>query len=179
MSEIVERVRAFVEGECKKPGAKYGPAYEGHFIPMHKYSVELAKKLNADIEIVEIAAWLHDIGSIINGREEHHITGAKIAEQKLKELGYPIERIQRIIACILNHRGSVNNERATLEERIVAEADALSNFDNIGGMFEAACVYEHRHQQDAAKSVLIKLTNKYNQLSQEGKELVKPKYEAA
>ncbi len=177
-NNIVEEVRKFVEGECKKPGAKYGPAYEGHFVPMHKRAIELAKKWGADLEIVEIAAWLHDIGSTIDGRENHHITGAKIAERKLIEWDYAFEKIEQIKYCILHHRGSVGDNGKTIESRVIIEADALSNFDNIGGIFEAALVYEGLHQQDASKSVLTKLKNKYDQLSLEAKELVKLKYEA-
>jgi len=51
-----------------------------------KYVVQealvLAKKYNADTEIVELAAMLHDIVLIAkNGtRKEHHITGAEMAE---------------------------------------------------------------------------------------------------
>ena len=178
-NNIVEEVRKFVEAECKKPTAKYGPAYEGHFIPMHKRAVESAEKLGADLEIVGVTAWLHDIGSIIVGRDDHHITGAEIAEKKLKELGYPKEKIEQVKHCILNHRGSVGMNGETVESQIIIEADTLSGFDNLGGLFEAALVYEGLHQKDAVKSVLKKLKRKYNQLSEESRELVQDKYDAA
>ncbi|MCK4919385.1 MAG: hypothetical protein KAS01_03275, partial [Candidatus Pacebacteria bacterium] len=72
---IVEQVRQFVEDECKKPTSKYGSEpYLFHFVPVHKYAKVLAEKLGVDSEIVELSAWLHDIGSIIDGRENHHIT---------------------------------------------------------------------------------------------------------
>ena len=51
-------------------------------------------------------------------------TGAKVAEEKLKELGYPIEKIELVRKCILNHRGSQQNFRDSIEEQILAEADA-------------------------------------------------------
>jgi uncharacterized protein len=107
-----------VEEECKKPTSKYGyEPYPCHFVPMVKYAKKLAKRLKADEEVVEIAAWLHDVGSIIYGRDNHHITGAKIAEEKLKELGYPPEKkIELVKKCILNHRGSKQNKRETIEE---------------------------------------------------------------
>jgi uncharacterized protein len=177
---IIEAVKNFVEAECRKPESKYG--YEPflfHFTPVVKYAGELADKLGGDREVIEIAAWLHDIGSIISGREDHHITGAKIAGEKLAELGYPAEKIALVQKCILNHRGSQAGLRETIEEKIVAEADAMSNFDNIAGIFKAAFVYEHLDQGAAKQAVLRKLENKWNKLHfEESKEIIRPKYEA-
>jgi len=183
MNNIVEQIREFVEEECKKPTAKYGyEPYEFHLVPTHKYAKKLAEKLGADVEIVEISAWLHDIGSIINGRKNHHITGAEIAEQKLRELGYPAEKIEKVKTCILNHRGSVSNSEGlrSCEEKIISDADALSHFDNHGGLFKAAFIYENLNQGEAMESILSKLNRSWNKLSfPESKELIKPKYEAA
>jgi len=179
-NKIIEKIREFVEEECKKPTSKYGyDPYPHHFMPVVKYSKLLAEKLSANIEIVEIAAWLHDIGSIMHGRENHHITGAEIAEKKLRELGYAEEKIALVKQCILNHRGSVKNERITSEEMAVAEADAMSHFDNIGGLFMAAFVFENHNQGSAAASVKQKLKNSWEKLSPIAKEIIKPRYEAA
>jgi uncharacterized protein len=177
--DIVEEIKKFVEEECKKPTSKYGhEPFEFHFIPMVNYAKLLAKELNADLEVVEIAGWLHDIGSIIYGRENHHITGAEIAEKKLSELNYPAEKIKLVKKCILNHRGSREDIRETIEEQIIADADAMSNFDNISGIFKAAFVFENQTQGEAKKSTLKKLKNKWNQLSDRSKELVRTKYDA-
>ena len=163
--DIIEEVRMFVEEECKKPTSCYGyEPFEHHFAYVVKHAQELADKLNADKEVVTLAAWMHDIGSIIHGRENHHVTGAEIAEAKLKELGYDEEKTQLVKKCILNHRGSQNNNQESLEEKIVAEADAMSNFDNISGIFKAAFVYEKCEQGEAAEAVKRKLENKWNKL---------------
>ena len=179
--EIVEEIRKFVEEECKKPTSKYGyEPFEFHFVPMVAYAEALADDLGADKEIVSIAGWLHDIGSIVESREDHHISGARIAEEKLQDLGYPAEKIELVKKCILNHRGSMSNKRESLEEKIIVEADVMSNFDNLAGIFKAALVYEYMTQQEAKVAVRKKLQNKYNQLSfDKSKELIKPKYEAA
>ena len=177
---IIAEIKAFVENECKKPGSKYGhDPYIYHFIPTVKYAEKLSEKLGGDKEIIIIASWLHDIGAIIYGRTDHHITGAKIAEKKLNELGYPIEKIELVKKCILNHRGSQKNNAESIEEQIVAEADILSNFDNIGGIFKAALVYEGKTQGEANDSVREKLENKWKQLHFESsKKIIRPKYEA-
>jgi uncharacterized protein len=178
---VVEKIREFVEEECKKPSSKYGyEAYENHFVFVVKNAKILAEKLNVDEELVEIAAWLHDIGSILCGRENHHINGAEIAEKKLKEFGYPEEKILLVKNCILNHRGSVNNKKEHVEEKIIADADAISNFNNLSGIFKAAFIFENKNQEEAKESIKKKLIGNWNKLSlQESKELIKPKYEAA
>ena len=147
---------------------------------MVNYAEKLADELGGDKEVILIAAWLHDIGSIIYGREDHHITSAKVAEEKLKELQYPADKIELIKKCILNHRGSQQNGRDSIEEQIIAEADVLSNFDNIAGIFKAAFIYEDKTQGEAKDSVRQKLERKWKQLYFENsKKIIKPKYEAA
>jgi uncharacterized protein len=179
--DIVTKVREYVETECKKPSSHYG--YEPfifHFGPVVIYATQLADKFGADVEIVQLAGWLHDIGAIEMGRKDHHINGARIAGKVLERFDYPKDRIELVQKCILNHRGSVNNHKESMEEKIVAEADVLSNFDNISGIFKAAFIYENLDQGAAQKAALKKLENKYNQLSfEDSKKLIKPKYEAA
>ncbi len=178
---IVITIKNYVENECKKPSSKYGyEPFPFHFVPMAKYAEELAEELGGDKEIIMIAAWLHDIGSILYGREDHHITGAKIAEEKLMKLKYPVEKIEIVKKCILHHRGSMQNDRNSIEEQIIAEADVMSNFDNISGIFKAAFVYENMTQDEAKDSVKQKLERKYNQLHfEKSKDIIRPKYEAA
>jgi uncharacterized protein len=116
---------------------------------------------------------------VINGREDHHITGAEIAEKKLRELNYPQEKIELVKKCILNHRGSQDNDRESIEEKIIAEADTMSNFDNLAGIFKAAFIYEDKNQGEAAESVLKKLEKKWEKLHfEKSKKIIKPKYEA-
>jgi putative nucleotidyltransferase with HDIG domain len=178
--EIIEEIRKYVESECKKSTSKYGyEPYNGHFVPVVKYSKILAKEKNADMEIVEISAWLHDIGSIIYGREDHHITGAEIAEKKLVELKYNKDKIEKVKHCIISHRGSKEIKRESVEAEILADADSMSHFDNIGGIYMAAFLYENLNQTDANKCVKNKLINSFNKLSSEAKTIIKPKFEAA
>ena len=178
---IVKEVRKFVEDECKKPSSKYGyEPFTFHFTPVAEYAGKLADELGADKEVVLLAAWLHDIGSIVHGRDDHHITGAKIAEKKLKELEYSEEKIELVKKCILNHRGSTKTKRKSLEEQILAEADTMSNLNNISGIFKAAFVFEKMNQGEAEASVRKKLENKWKQLRfKKSKQMIRPKYEAA
>lgn len=178
---IVEEVRKFVKGECEKPNARYPTAYNFHFKSMHNIAKKMAMDFGADVEVVEIATWLHDIGSVMEGRENHHITGAKIAENKLRELGYPEDKIKQVKECILNHRGSKEsqNKRLSIEAKIISEADALDSFNDVSKQFLITLVHEKLNLEDAKKSVINKLRNKWDQLEFDySKKLVKPKFDA-
>ena len=185
MVEIVEEVRKFVEDECEKHSLEK-EILENHFKPVVNYcrliSEGLIKEGNEiDLEALELAAWLHDIGSIIFGRENHHVTGAEVAEKELQKLNYPQEKIKKIKKCILNHRGSQQNNRESIEEKILVDADAIPCFDHIEGQFlwviEADGIKKQKEVKEKVKSKMI---NSWNKLSfEESRELIKPKYEAA
>jgi len=181
MKDIVGKVKNYVKKECRKPTSCYGfDPFQYHFIPMVKYAEMLACEFKADKEIVLISAWLHDIGSIMFGRKDHHLTGSRVARELLTRFDYPSERINLIEKCITNHRSSTASKRVTLEEKIIAEADALSNFDNIPGIFKAAYIYENLSQGEAKVSVRNKLERKYDQLYfEKSKLIIKPKFDAA
>ena len=54
---IVDKIKQFVETECKKPTSKYGyEPFSAHFVPMVSYAKQLSKELGGDEEIILIAA---------------------------------------------------------------------------------------------------------------------------
>ena len=179
--DIVRSIRTYVEEECKKPESHYGyEPFPCHFVPMVHRAKTLAEHLGGDQEVIEISGWLHDLGSIVYGREDHHITGAKLAEEKLQSLGYPAPKIALVKNCILHHRGSIASPRHSIEEQIIAEADVMSCFDNIAGLFSAALIYEKLSQEEARLSVREKFQRKREQLHFEASQkMIRPKYEAA
>ena len=138
----------------------------------------MAKKYGADIEIVIIAAWLHDIASVTdyNLYAEHHIYGTQIAEEILQRFDYEEGRIQKVQKCILNHRGSVKNNKLTLEELCVADADAISHFDNVPGLLYLAYVRRGLDIEEGKAFVKNKLERSFQKLSDLSKEFYWDKY---
>lgn len=55
-----------------------------------------------DIELAKIAAYLHDIGNLVN-RTDHSQSGAVMAFRILDNLGMPSEDIAKIVTAIGNH----------------------------------------------------------------------------
>ena len=83
-----------------------------------------AKIPEADSEIVELAALLHDIARpeelASQGRVCHAAAGAKIAEKLLLELGAPPESAARVAAAVRSHRYRDEVAPETPEARIVS-----------------------------------------------------------
>jgi uncharacterized protein (TIGR00295 family) len=103
-----------------------------HSLLVRDIAVEIAKRANANVKLVEAGALLHDIGRSKTHGIMHGVEGARIA----KRLGLPEE----IIDIIEHHLGAgISLEEAkelglppkdytpkTLEEKIVAHADNLT-----------------------------------------------------
>lgn len=102
--------------------------FKYHIKLVVKYARKLARATGADLELVELGAWLHDIGRPID-RENHEIVGAAEAEKILSELEYPEKRAKKVARIIQVHRSSKGAKPETIEEEIVANADALAHFD--------------------------------------------------
>jgi len=180
MSEITEKIKEELLKRCEKSREKNGyDFWNEHIKYVVNNSLMLAEKYNADKEIVELGALLHDISmpSGIGSKEEHHIEGAKIAEELLSQLNYPKDKIEHVKKCVLNHRGSVTNIKDTIEEQCVADADVIAHFDCIPSLFEFAYKEKRMSTQEGAESVKNKLERDFNKLSPMSKEVLKNRYE--
>jgi uncharacterized protein len=128
------RIQKIVEQEHTKEDVLY------HIKVVVANGLKLAEIYNADKEVVEIACWLHDIArakGLTPGEDNnHHISGTKKAEEILLNLNYPKDKIKKITQCILAHRGAKNEyPPQTIEEKIVANADAMAHFDSFLNLF--------------------------------------------
>ncbi len=170
---IIEKIKEIVRKEADDWDWNY------HIPIVVKYSKILAKKMGADEEVVEIAAWLHDITRLNGGDETHHITGPVEAERILKGLGYPQDKIERIKHCINSHRGSQSIKRETVEAECVASADAMCHFDTIVPLFYLNMVKHSRDIEETRNWMKDKVERSWKKIIPEAREIVKDKYEAA
>ena len=77
--KIIYDINKLLNNICDDGRMKY------HIIPVVNISLEMAEKLGADKEVVEISAYLHDVMRILGDKENHHITGAKYAREFLEK----------------------------------------------------------------------------------------------
>lgn len=181
-NDLIRKITEFVEEICKSPSNFYTyTAWTHHIVLVVKNAKQLAAKISADEEIVEIAALLHDIASVTdkNLYEEHHIHGAAIAEKILSENQYPEKKIQLVKQCILNHRGSRPRNKLSNEELCVADGDTMAHFDSISSLFNLALTVHKLGIDEAESFVMNKLERSWKKLSPMARELVEERYNAA
>ena len=108
-----------------------------HVLRVYRTAEHLARVEGADLEIVQTAALLHDVCGAMPGskaRAEHHIASAVFAGDVLQKAGWPAERISAVQHCIRAHRfrGSTDEPPATLEAKVIFDADKLDVLGAIG-----------------------------------------------
>lgn len=175
----IGKIRDLVHEEVKK---SVDPAqWEFHFLPVHNWSLLLAEKFNANKEVVELAAWLHDYTRVRDGLKDHQITGAIEAKRILTEMGYSDKMTEHVHDCIRTHQVRKNEDPpATIEAKIIATADSFAHYENIPWLITV----HYRKHQDAKKAiewVLDKIENGWNQkvCIPESRPLIQETYEKA
>ena len=90
----------------------------------------------ADPEVLELAAYLHDIGRFYQDESKgticHAEKGAEMAHELLEQ--YPLSAEQKInvLHCIRSHRFRGNSHPETLEAKVLFDADKLDAIGAIG-----------------------------------------------
>jgi uncharacterized protein len=172
-----------VENEVKVKIEEYKMNSDDHFDFWNEHikyvyaeSRDLAQKYDADVEIVSLGALLHDIALIckVGDRKDHHVNGAILANDILDKYGYPSNKKEKVLGCILNHRSSKN--ATCIEELCVSDADILAHFDNIPMLFNTAFNKCHINLSEVRSWMKECFENDYNDLSDKTKEAFKNKY---
>ena len=94
-----------------------------HVMMVIQQSLDIASKLDVDIDMVYTIAAYHDTG-LCEGREHHHEVSTRIikADKALRQW-FTEEQIQTMADAAEDHRASAKQAPRTIYGRIVAEAD--------------------------------------------------------
>jgi uncharacterized protein len=107
-----------------------------HVLRVYKVAEKLAVEEGADLEIVRVAALLHDVAGSAPGsetRENHHIHSAEYAGRVLIAEGWPEDQIKAVQHAIRAHRFRSGGEAPeTVEARCIFDADKLDVIGAIG-----------------------------------------------
>lgn len=177
---IIEQITTLVRQKSDEYQANDPGQYDfwnGHLKYVYHEATELAKRYGADLEIVQLGALLHDIALLekVGTKADHHENSKKLAEQILREYGYPEDKLERVLGCVLHHRSSKNAEN--LEELCVADADILAHFDNIPMLFDAAYNLHKMVGMDNVREFMRETFEKdFDDLSERTKAEFEPKY---
>ena len=182
MNKIIEDIYKEIKKRCMLPSNAYGiVAWDHHIEIVYKIARSICNEYGANYDIVCLAALLHDIASVTNKdwTENHHLIGAQIAEELLSKYNLSEEDVNLIKKCILNHRGSKLKEKTTPEEICIADADAMAHFYSVPSLLRMVYVEKNMSIDEGADFVLKKLERSYNKLSENGKKIITPQYEAS
>jgi uncharacterized protein len=107
-----------------------------HTLRVYVLSERIGKAEGADMDVVKIAAYLHDIGRGVqdqsSGKVCHAAEGSILARPIVAMLALSDFQKDNIIHCIRSHRFRGNYEPETLEAKVLFDADKLDSIGAIG-----------------------------------------------
>ena len=125
--EILDSAQIFIKNQFS--GETTGHDYY-HIKRVVKLAKQIGKEENADLFLVELAAWLHDVGDykLHEGMDKSE----ELISEFLFELNLPQETISQILEIISQVSFSKGNLSTSLEAKIVQDADRLDALGAIG-----------------------------------------------
>jgi len=169
-----------------------------HVDRVYKMCIHIGKIENADLEVLELAAILHDIArkeeKLSNGEICHALEGAKKAKVLMEKHDIADDVIGKVVSCIRTHRSRSENEFETLEAKILFDADKLDSIGAIGLArtfvfageigsrvhnkdIDLENTYEYSKEDTAYREFLIKLSKiKDKMLTSEGKKIAEERH---
>lgn len=128
LDRIKKRVEKVLEGR--------DPAHDfQHIMRVYKNAELIGRREGADMSVLLPAALLHDLVVYPKGSAKTTKSAddsADLAEKWLQKYGYPQGKIEKISYCIRTHSYSKRLVPATLEGRILQDADRLDALGAIG-----------------------------------------------
>jgi len=107
-----------------------------HTLRVYNLCMRIGQAEGADMEILRIAAYLHDVGRYSQDRSNgticHAERGAEIAEELLKDVAISSARKDNIIHSIRSHRFRGSSRPKSLEAKVLFDADKLDSIGAIG-----------------------------------------------
>ncbi|MCB9203119.1 MAG: HD domain-containing protein [Flavobacteriales bacterium] len=153
----MDKVKEFVEKYQKNDKTGHEMFHVCRVVKMAEY---IAKKEGGDIKLIQLSAWLHDVGDykLHNGidRTEELIT--EFCELNSEHFHYT----ERIIAIVnqVSYKGGFNEKPTSIEAKIVQDADRLDAIGAIGiartfayGGSKNSLIYDGTKEFQDSKSV--------------------------
>lgn len=144
--------------EAQKRTGQLNPPFNyrwEHVQAVVQAALHLAAATGADSEVVECAAWLHDVAK--DAGEDHPVEGAKIARQLLEQTNFPAEKIESVAIAIENHMGLWRETPLThLESQVLWDADKLTKI-GITAAIHWVCSTMARDKMHTTESLMTEM----------------------
>jgi len=158
--KIDTKIIAKIEKEAKEFFVGASGCHDwSHVQRVHDLALRIAKKEKADVNIVRIAAYLHDIGRKeefdSKGKISHVERGAQLADQILSKYNISEEDKNNIKHCIHAHSYRHGIKPETIEAKVIFDSDKLDSIGAIGigraflfsGRLGSNCLYTGREKE--------------------------------
>jgi uncharacterized protein len=178
-SKLVGAIEEFAHNAIRV-GKRGAHSYE-HTLRVRQLCLLLGSKEGADLEVLEAAALLHDIGrpeEEVTG-ESHAKVGANMAVAFLATTAFPKKKLPQVASAIQTHRFSENKTPESLEGEILSDADKL---DAMGALGLARTIAESLVQKCGLHGMIEHMDRKILKLHDRiftttGKELAEPRHQ--
>ncbi|MDD2274477.1 MAG: HD domain-containing protein [Candidatus Pacebacteria bacterium] len=135
--KIDKKIIESIKQEAKEFFIKGDSSHDwSHVERVYNSAIKIAKEENANLDVVKIAVYLHDIGRNeeikSRGKICHAEKGAEIAKKMLSKYNIDEKLVENIIHCILSHRNKNNHHPETIEAKVLFDADKLDSIGAIG-----------------------------------------------
>ncbi|MEJ2031992.1 MAG: HD domain-containing protein [Deltaproteobacteria bacterium] len=131
--ESTDRLLQVAAGYCDHEGGCHGP---DHTVRVHRTALWIGSRMGADLKVLSAAALLHDVGrrdeTNSRGVVCHARRGGELAREILAGFGFEAEAVERVVHCIVTHRYRDGQVPASLEAKILFDADKLDSVGAIG-----------------------------------------------
>jgi HD superfamily phosphodiesterase len=127
---LLERELAIEMQKAPSPSEVHA---EDHVLRVLKHCMRLGEKLNADLEVLVAAVYLHDLGRHYVDDKAHGALSALKAEPVLERINFPEEKRDTVLHAIRVHDvASTPKGRTTLESKILYDADKIDTLGVVG-----------------------------------------------
>jgi HD superfamily phosphodiesterase len=104
-----------------------------HILRVLRRCIRLGEKLNADMEVLVAAVYLHDLGRHYIPDKVHGALSAQKAQPVLERINFPQEKRDAVLLAIRVHDVAAQPEdRTTLESKILYDADKIDTLGVVG-----------------------------------------------
>jgi HD superfamily phosphodiesterase len=104
-----------------------------HILRVRERCIRLAERLNADLEVLIAAIYLHDLGRHYIPDKGHGALSAEKAGPVLERIGFPKDKRERVLYTIKVHDVTwAPEDRTSIESQILYDADKIDTLGVVG-----------------------------------------------
>lgn len=135
-AEVIEYVKKMTEENGRPSNYPFRSRFE-HTMRVYRWAIKLQSKLGGDLDVIVLAALLHDIGWDKSGERDHAEVGAELAVEYLDSIGVDADIIRQVGEIIMIHEDKDSDRELSLEAKIVMDADLLDEVGAISIMWDS------------------------------------------